>query len=99
MTKWVLKGLRTGVRSTQYPAALESAAGISPGRPVDTRTTDEATAARLSALCPTEAIAPEGDGVKITDGRCVHCLRCVREDAPTIVNWEDGYEWAAEAET
>ena len=98
MTKWVFKGLRTGVRSTQYPAAPESADGVSPGRPVSTPIADKATAARLSTMCPTEAIVPDGNGVSTTQGRCVHCFRCVREDAPTVLNWEDGYEWAAETE-
>ena len=40
MTKWVLKGLRTGIRSTRYPAAPETAEGVSPGRPANTPIAD-----------------------------------------------------------
>jgi hypothetical protein len=37
MANWVLKGLRTGVKSTAYPARAETAAGVSPGRPAGAR--------------------------------------------------------------
>ena len=33
MSKWVWKGLRTGKKTTHYPAAPETAAGVSPGLP------------------------------------------------------------------
>jgi Ni,Fe-hydrogenase III small subunit len=94
MTKWVVKGLRTGVKSTRYPAAPELAAGVSPGRPSGTHLAGE-DAATLADLCPTDAIAPEQHGVSIMQDRCVHCLRCTREGAPSVVGWEQSYEWAA----
>ncbi len=33
MANWVLKGLRTGVKSTAYPARAETAAGSRPAGP------------------------------------------------------------------
>ena len=33
MTKWVLKGMRTGIVTTDYPDRDEAAPGVSPGRP------------------------------------------------------------------
>ncbi|MFQ5785380.1 MAG: hypothetical protein ACE5H8_11240 [Alphaproteobacteria bacterium] len=98
MTKWVAKGLRSGIRSTRYPASAEPAEGVSPGRPLGASFTDRESAARLCRLCPTEAIEQAADGVAVNRVRCVHCFRCVGEDAPVVVRWEEGYEWAAEAQ-
>jgi len=95
MTKWVVKGLRAGIKSTRYPDAMEGAPGASPGRPAPTRLDDERSAARLRDLCPTAAIAPTEAGVSILHERCVHCFRCLRGDAPAVVRWERDYEWAA----
>lgn len=97
MTKWVLRGLRTGIKSTRYPDAPEPAAGVSPGRPLDTRLPGEAAAADLAALCPTVALAADGAGVAVDFGRCVHCFRCARADAPAVVRWDEGFEWGEEA--
>ena len=33
MSQWVIKGLRTGIKSTRYPRVEETAAGTSPGLP------------------------------------------------------------------
>ena len=94
MFKWVVKGLRSGVKSTRYPAAAETAAGIGPGRPAGTPLADADAKAALSALCPTAALEPDDAGVAVRHGRCVHCFRCVRGEAPAVVRWEDGFEWA-----
>lgn len=94
MANWVLKGLRTGIKSTAYPDASQNAPGISPGRPIGTRLPSSAAADRLVASCPTEAIARHGDGVAIDQRRCIHCFRCRREVDQTVT-WEDGFEWAA----
>jgi len=100
MTKWVLKGLRTGIRSTRYPTAPETAEGVSPGRPATTPIADREAAARLAALCPTGALSLAGDRVAVAQARCVHCFRCARDDhdEPARIHWEAGYEWASEAE-
>ncbi len=98
MTKWVLKGLRTGIQSTRYPASPETREGVSPGRPMDTPLGDRDAAARLAALCPTGAIAETADGAAVDLARCVHCYRCARDDAPAVIRWAQDYEWASETE-
>jgi Ni,Fe-hydrogenase III small subunit len=95
MTKWVVKGLSTGIKSTQYPHAAERAAGVSPGRPVGTALAPDASASPLRDLCPTGALEADENGVAVQQGRCVHCFRCVRTDAPGMIRWEGDYEWAA----
>jgi Ni,Fe-hydrogenase III small subunit len=101
MANWVLKGLRTGVMSSAYPARPDDAPGVSPGRPIGTRLTSKIAADELAARCPTRAIAREDGGIAIDQGRCVHCFRC-RRDVGEPATWQPGYEWAAqttEAET
>ena len=34
MSQWVINGIRTGIKTTAYPAKPETAAGVSPGLPV-----------------------------------------------------------------
>jgi Ni,Fe-hydrogenase III small subunit len=94
MANWVLKGLRTGIKSTAYPAASEDAAGVSPGRPIGTHLTSAAAADRLVARCPTEAIVRHDDGIAIDQRRCIHCFRCCR-DVEEPATWQQGFEWAA----
>ncbi len=97
MTTWVFAGLRTGIKSSRYPEAAEAAAGVSPGRPATTEVGGRAAAARLAAICPTGALASEPGGVSVDYARCVHCSRCARTDDGARIDWQDGYEWAAEA--
>ena len=33
MANWVLKGLRTGIKTTAYPSRHDDAPGVSPGPP------------------------------------------------------------------
>jgi Ni,Fe-hydrogenase III small subunit/ferredoxin-like protein FixX len=97
MSTWVLKGLRTGIKSTRYPDTAETTAGISPGRPGTTPIAQAEAATRLAAVCPTDALAAEHGGVTVDYTRCVHCLRCARAGDDTGIAWQEGYEWAAEA--
>lgn len=96
MSQWVVKGLRTGIKTTLYPDRPETAAGISPGRPgaATLANADEATA--LAARCPTGALVQTAAGVSVQQARCVHCFRCRRADGAGL-DWEEGYEWAAQA--
>jgi Ni,Fe-hydrogenase III small subunit len=96
MANWVLKGLRTGVKSSGYPRGLDDAPGISPGRPVETLLKSAAAADALVARCPTRAIARQDDGIAIDQGRCVHCFRCRRE-IKEPASWLPDYEWAMQA--
>jgi Ni,Fe-hydrogenase III small subunit len=94
MANWVLKGLRTGVRTSDYPREEERARGVTPGRPRGTALPTAEEAVSLASLCPTEAIQREGSAVVIDEERCVHCFRCSR-DASSPVEWEETYEWAS----
>lgn len=97
MTSWVLAGLRSGIRTTGYPARAETTPGTSPGRPLGARPGSAAAAERLAQLCPTGAIRPQDGAVAVEQGRCVHCFRCVEAPGWPGLTWEGGYEWAGVA--
>ncbi len=90
MTRWVLEGLRTGIKSTRYPVAPETAAGVTPGRPYAL-----AGAAMAASACPTGAIGATANSSTVDYRECVHCQRC-RDADPAVVDWRPDYEWAAE---
>jgi Ni,Fe-hydrogenase III small subunit len=98
MANWVLKGLRTGIKSTSYPLQSEGALGISPGRPRGTRLSSADRADELARRCPTGAIISQSSGAAIDYGRCVHCFRCHDGRSGDTAAWEGGYEWAAYAD-
>jgi Ni,Fe-hydrogenase III small subunit len=93
MSKWVWKGLRTGKKTTRYPDAPETAAGVSPGLP------DTAAGTLPPGLCPcTTGEADTGAVDMQPDIRhCLHCFRCVRSPSGRA-DWIGGYEWAVETE-
>ena len=93
MRNWVLNGLRTGIRTTPYPQGLETAMGVSPGRPLGAILEPADRAKNLVELCPTGAIEQCDGGVAIDQRRCVHCLRC-RGDRDASLPWDNSYEWA-----
>jgi Ni,Fe-hydrogenase III small subunit len=96
MANWVLKGLRTGIKSSGYPSRSDDAPGISPGRPIGTQLKSATAADQLVARCPTQAIKREDSGIAIDHGRCVHCFRCQR-DVEEAATWQQGFEWAGNA--
>jgi Ni,Fe-hydrogenase III small subunit len=91
MSRWVYRGLKTGVVTTHYPAKLETAGGCSPGLPMGQEMPAEA-AAQLEGLCPTRAIQAQGNRAVVDYRRCIHCYRCARE-TPYPLPWQQGYEW------
>lgn len=92
MSQWVIKGLRTGIKSTLYPRAAETAPGTSPGLPVATRLPSNSVQI-ATARCPTGALIPVDAGLEVNLLRCVHCMRCIR-DTSAFISWAKGYEWA-----
>jgi Ni,Fe-hydrogenase III small subunit len=98
MANWVLRGLKTGIKTTTYPTRPERAPGISPGRPVGSRLNSTEKAERLADRCPTRAIAPGDGGVAVEHGRCVHCFRCHGDADGAAADWETSYEWASYAQ-
>ncbi len=92
MSKWVLKGLRTGIVTTRYPGSMETSPGVSPGRPVSTVLRGQRGLPEIPS-CPTGALVQRAGKTTVDHKRCIHCRRCVRASTP-FVEWEWGYEWA-----
>jgi Ni,Fe-hydrogenase III small subunit/ferredoxin-like protein FixX len=92
MSRWVLKGISTGIKTTRYPKRAESAGGVTSGLPVGSDVA--ANAADIIQRCPVQALEATGAGVSVDYRRCVHCYRCVRGAAPPLA-WTHSYEWAA----
>ncbi len=92
MSRWVLKGLQTGIVTTRYPGGEEGAPGISPGIPQD-MVCSGSHAEALALRCPTAALQREKDQISVLRERCVHCYRCARGITKPI-QWERGFEWA-----
>jgi Ni,Fe-hydrogenase III small subunit/ferredoxin len=84
---WVLRGLRDGVVTTRWPARPDAYADGWRGA----ATVHAATGAPdgLETLCPTGAISVAGGGVRVDQGRCILCGRCVAE-RPDVFAWSQG---------
>ena len=94
--KWVVKGLRTGIKTTAYPREAERAAGVTPGLPVGGEFGAEAEA--LAGRCPTHALAQTNGAISVDYRHCVHCYRCVR-GVPRPLDWQATYEWGGAGAT
>jgi Ni,Fe-hydrogenase III small subunit len=92
MSRWVRKGLRTGIKTTSYPAREEKAAGISPGFPSGGDYPEEQIQSLLNR-CPTHALQRIDGQIAFDHRRCIHCFRCAI-GIPTPLDWQHGYEWA-----
>lgn len=92
MSKWVTRGLRTGIRTTRYPDREERADGVSPGRPISAETAPDVLAS-LVARCPTGALIEREGHLDVELRRCIHCYRCARQVAHPL-QWSGDYEWA-----
>ena len=90
MSRWVIKGIRTGIRTTAYPRGMERAAGVTPGLPDGGEFAAEAAA--LVERCPTQALSQTNGTISVDYRRCIHCYRCVRGVAHPL-NWQPTYEW------
>lgn len=88
--KWVVKGIRTGIKTTAYPRGAESAAGVTPGLPLGGEFGADAEA--LAGRCPTHALAQTNGAISVDYRHCIHCYRCVR-GVPRPLNWKAAYEW------
>lgn len=92
MSQWVIKGLRTGAKTTPYPKSAESAAGVTPGLPAG-GDFDGASAEALIDCCPAQVFRLEGRRVTADIRRCIHCYRCIGA-VESPADWEQSYEWA-----
>ena len=86
---WVLRGLRNGVVTTRWPEKTDNHAERLRG-PAQVRDAAPSGAESLPSLCPTGAISySRGDGVRVDQGRCVLCGRCVAA-RPEVFGWTQG---------
>jgi len=90
MSRWVIKGIRTGIKTSAYPRAVDSAVGVTPGLPDGGEFGAEAAA--LVERCPTQALSQTNGVITVDYRRCVHCYRCVR-GVPQPLHWLPTYEW------
>jgi len=93
MSRWVIKGLRTGIKTTVYPRAVEHAAGVTPGLPCGCDASSPSAAAALVDRCPAQVFSEINGKVTADSRRCVHCYRCVR-GVEYPADWQQTYEWA-----
>jgi hypothetical protein len=97
MPLWTLRGLRRGVVTTRYPARPDPSAELLPTPPAfrpDALTRDLAD--RLVAVCPSHALARDGDVLVFDAGACTACGRC-RAEAPEATASSGEFELAATA--
>jgi Ni,Fe-hydrogenase III small subunit/ferredoxin len=92
---WALRGLRSGVLTTGWPARPDpyAAAGRGPATVLDERPAEVDTE-QLERICPTGAIGLAGGAVRLDQGRCVQCGRCVTA-RPDVFGWAEGPAVAA----
>jgi Ni,Fe-hydrogenase III small subunit len=96
MSRWVIKGLHAGIKTTAYPHGAETAAGTTPGLPVGADFGAEAAA--LAQRCLTAALDHSDGKIAVDSRRCVHCYRCAR-GVERPLDWGPTYEWAFETST
>jgi dissimilatory sulfite reductase (desulfoviridin) alpha/beta subunit len=97
MPLWTLRGLRRGVVTTRYPARPDPSAELLPTPPAfqpGALTRD--LAERLAAICPSRALARDGDVLIFDVGACTACGRC-RAEAPEATTCSGEFELAATA--
>src|SRR6202046_5593167 len=89
---WALRGLRAGVVTTRWPARPDpyEAAARGPATVVAPADADDP----LDRLCPTGAISSADATVRLDQGKCVQCGRCVAA-RPDVFGWTDGPAAAA----
>jgi Ni,Fe-hydrogenase III small subunit/uncharacterized Fe-S cluster protein YjdI len=92
---WVVKGIRTGIKTTEYPHGEERAAGVTAGLPLGGEFGAEAAA--IAERCPTGALELVDGKIRVDYRRCVHSFRCVR-GLPHPLAWRMDYEWAGASE-
>jgi len=92
MSQWVINGIRTGIKTTAYPAKEETTAGVTPGLPIG----GDYPPNEINSLierCPTRVFSESNGQLIVENRRCIHCFRCVR-GIEQPANWEKTYESA-----
>ncbi len=95
MSPWVLRGLRNGVVTTHWPARPDPYASSYRGPATVLSLAAAGGPEELETLCPTGAISAEpGAAVRLDQGKCILCGRCVAE-RPDMFGWSQGPGTAA----
>jgi len=89
MSIWVLRGLRDGVVTTRWPRRPDeyAAAWRGPAEPLPGAAPPDDSG--LAALCPAGAIMTDAGRVRVDQGKCLLCGRCVA-GRPDIFAWSAG---------
>jgi hypothetical protein len=97
MPLWFVRGLRHGVVTTRYPARPDPSAQLLPTPPAfrPAALTHE-IASHLVAICPSRALAVDGDTLVFDVGACTACGRC-QEHAPDAAIASGVFELASTA--
>jgi formate hydrogenlyase subunit 6/NADH:ubiquinone oxidoreductase subunit I len=97
MPLWTLRGLRRGVVTTRYPARTDPSAELLPTPPAfRPHALTRELAERLATVCPSRALARDGDVLVFDVGACTACGRC-RAEAPGATTSSGEFELAATA--
>jgi Ni,Fe-hydrogenase III small subunit/ferredoxin len=88
---WVLRGLRNGIVTTDYPKRPDVYATGFRSAP-SVRSQPPSTAPDVAAVCPTGAITGDGEQVRLDRGACILCAACVR-------SYPETFEWGAGSDT
>ena len=86
---WALRGLRNGLLTTRWPARADEHATATRG-PATVLSSPAGAEAGWESVCPTGAIdRSPADTVRLDQGRCILCGRCVAE-RPDVFAWQAG---------
>ncbi len=99
MPLWFVRGLRRGVVTTRYPARPDPSARMLPTPPAfRPGALTREIADSLVAICPSRALARDGDTLVFDAGACTACGRC-QQHAPDAARSSGAFELAATART
>lgn len=87
MANWTLRSVVRGIRTTKWPAKPETAAGVTPGRPVSGVASPD-----VIARCPTNALSGDAEKINVDLTRCVACGKC--RHGQGALSWREDFEWA-----
>ena len=96
MANWVLRGLRTGIKSTALSGRTDDAPGVSPGRPAGTLVEMPKRRTPGAAL-PDRGDCREGNGGSPSSTAAAF-IACAAATCGAPATWEPGYEWARPAD-
>ena len=91
MSQWVINGIRTGIKTTAYPAKPEAATGVSPGLPAG----GDYPANEIDSLisrCPTKVFS-DSDGKSLRTFAVAFIATVALRGVEQPVGWQQTYEW------